>query len=908
VPLGTGRQATLLICLLIRAGEVVSRDELIDALWGESPPQTAANALQVLVHALRKELGQERIATVPPGYQLVTEAGEVDVARFARLVAQGRMELAEGNADGAAATLRDALALWRGPALPEVAYEEFAQGEIARLEELRLVALEERNDADLALARHVELVPELEALVAAHPTRERLVGQLMLALYRAGRQTDALAVFRNARGVLEEKLGLEPGPELRELQRAILRHDEHLRVEPPELRARRHLPAPQTALVGRRQELEDLGGLLRAPDVRLVTLTGPGGSGKTRLAIQAAHALADAFPDGVHFVDLSHLREPGLVSVAIAGALGVGERADTATADAVAAHLRPLRLLLLLDNFEVVDEAAPLLAELLGAAPGLALLVTSRTPLRLTAEHEYRVRPLPLDDAVQLFAARMRAVAPGFRRQSEEAEEVTELCRRLDCLPLALELAAARTREYSPGELLTALPGTLELGEGGARDLPARQRTLRATIGWSYDLLTREEQDAFSRLGVFAGGCTVDSALAVAGADRRTLAALVAQSLVQERPGHDGEPRYSLLETVREYAFELLGSNADEVERRHAEFFADLAEALRQEPDPGQNFWPRLDAEHDNLRAALAWCEDAGAAAIEIRLVHAVGNFWYMRGHLREGRVRLDRALRHGDEMSASVRAPMLVQGARLAMNLGDYPGMKAYAEQSLEVARGLGDQQAVAEALDVLGTAVSHEGGTARAREMHEEALGIYRELGVDRGLANSLGNLGYMALIDGDYERAIALSAESAELFGKIERPASMAIPLVNQGMAAFLDGQPEEALARFRQGLALARDSGYSGAMVYCVEGVAAVLAASGDAERAATLLGAAGAHAEAIGESLEPFEQGVRDRAVSAAAEALGEDAFALAVERGRGLEPAEAAALALEENPAPVKAS
>jgi predicted ATPase len=285
-----------------------------------------------------------------------------------------------------------------------------------------------------------------------------------------------------------------------------------------------------------------------------VTLTGAGGIGKTRLALRTAHELADGFADGVYFVDLSHLTDPELVPDAIAGVLGLSTQRDEPPAAAVQGFLGGRHALLLLDNFEVVDAAAPLVSELLRAAPGLVVVVTSRTPLRLSGEHQYRVEPLPLADAVQLFATRARAVAPSFRRPSEAADEVAELCLRLDCLPLAIELSAARTRDYATGELLDSVPGSLELAGEGTRDLPSRQRTLRATIDWSYRLLAPDEQTLFTRLAVFAGGFAAASAAEVCGASRETLAALVAASLVHERVGAGGAGRCHMLETVREYA------------------------------------------------------------------------------------------------------------------------------------------------------------------------------------------------------------------------------------------------------------------------------------------------------------------------------------------------------------------
>ena len=898
VPLGSGRQPLLLSCLLLRANEVVSRDQLIDALWGEQPQKTSRNALQVLVHALRKRLGQDRIGTEGPGYRLRVEPGELDLERFERLFAQGRAALASGDADAAASLLRDALGLWRGPALADVAYEAFAQTDIARLEELRLVALEERVEADLALARHAELVPELEALVADHQLRERLHGQLILALYRSGRQTDALATFRRIRRALSEELGLEPGPELQELQQAILRQDAALRVEPPELRTRRHLPAARTALVGRRPEVEEVGALLRSDGVRLVTLTGPGGSGKTRLALQVAHDLVDAFADGVYFVDLAPLREQALVSTTIAHALGVDERSDEEVGSTLRSYLHSRKLLLLLDNFEHVDEAAPLLGDLLAAAHGLAVLVTSRTPLRLSGEHEYRVRPLPPADAVQLFAARARAVAPGFRRPSEEADEVSDLCRRLDCLPLAIELAAAQTRLYSAAELLEILPGRLELAGDGARDLPDRQRTLRATIDWSYELLAPGERTLFTRLAVFVGGCTGASAATICDAGRAELASLVAKSLLYEHLGSDGSLRFSMLQTVREYALEQLeeSAEADDVRRLHAAHFAAFAERFgdeAEEPD-----WPAVEEEHDNVRAAIDWSREVGAADLEIRLAAGLWLFWSVRGHLHEGRRRVEEALRNGGGGLEPERANALAGASWLALRLGDYEQAERRAAESLDVYRALGDERGIAGALNRMGAAVSGRGDVVRAIALQEESAALYRKLGDDHKLAVVLNNLGYRLFIQGELEQGRLLCQEALSIARRLGDRTGMQLPLINLGLAAFLEDRYDDALTCYEEGFRLAQERGYVVPEIYALDGMAAVLAATGKAEEAAAIAAAVEAAAEATGVFVEPFEQQIHEQTVETARQTLSEEGFAAAWEAGRRLTIDEAAAQAL----------
>jgi predicted ATPase/DNA-binding SARP family transcriptional activator len=892
VDIAAGRQVALLSCLLIAGREVVSRDRLIDALWGEQPPATAANALQVQVHALRRRLGAERIVREAPGYRLARDPGELDLERFERLAARGRSELADGQADVAAATFREALELWRGPAYEDVRYEAFAQAEVARLEELRLAAVEDRVEADLSLGQHRDLAGELEALVVEHGSRERLCGQLMLALYRSGRQTAALDVFQRARETMRDELCLEPGPTLQELQQAMLRHDAALAVETPELRARRRLPAPATPLIGRSAELAALTALVRRGS-RLVTLTGAGGIGKTRLALRTAHELADVFADGVYFVDLSHLTDPELVPDAMAAVLGLSTQSPAA---AVEEFLRDRRALLLLDNFEVVDAAAPLVSELLRAAPGLVVLVTSRTPLRLSGEHQYRVEPLPLVDAVQLFATRAHAVAPSFRRP-EAADDVAELCLRLDCLPLAIELSAARTRDYATGELLASVPGSLELAGEGARDLPSRQRTLRSTIDWSYRLLARDEQALFTRLAVFAGGCTAASAMAVCGARRETLAALVAASLVRERVGAGGVVRCSMLETVREYALELLEETGegDEWRRRHAEHCARLAEAAEDEHPASRSgaAWQDLEAEHDNFRAALDWSRDSGSVELQLRMVGALSYFWATSDHLREGDTRVGDALRDAADAPAPLRGKALTGVSRIAHSLGDYERMRVSAEASLELFRELGDEPLTALSLNHLGIALSNLDDIDGGIVCHEENAAISRRLGDGLRLSSALNNLGYCRLRRRQHDQARTLFEEGLAVSRAIEHRTGESVMLGNLGLAALLEGRSAEALGHFRAALDIDRELGYTEGLIYGVLGLAAVLATTGSTPDAAVLLGAADAAGRASAVELEPLELEVHGQVTEQLREALGAEGFAQAHATGETLSLDEA---------------
>jgi DNA-binding SARP family transcriptional activator len=460
VALEAPKPRALLALLLLRANEPVSRDRLIEDLWAGRPPSTATQSLRTYVFQLRKALGRAVIGTAPSGYELRASPASIDAHRFEDLLVEARSEAPAA----AARTLREALALWRGAALADFAFESWAQVEIARLEELRVEALEERIDADLALGRAADVVAEIEGLAAQHPLRERLRGQLMLALYRCGRQADALAAFRDGRRALVEELGIEPEPALRDLERAILDHDPELNLLSA-ARPATGLRRRPTSFVGRTRELRDVRALLEDDDVRLVTLTGAAGSGKTRLAFEAIGALERSAEALV--VELAHVFDASLVAATVADALGIRERPGRTRAEALIDHLRHRRVLFMLDNFEQVVAAAPLLQEVVAEAVGVKLLVTSRTPLGIPAERVYPVPPLELPDpsrprtvarlrraeAVQLYCERAREARPGFRLTDANADAVAELCVRLDGLPLALELAAARSNVLSPRAL-----------------------------------------------------------------------------------------------------------------------------------------------------------------------------------------------------------------------------------------------------------------------------------------------------------------------------------------------------------------------------------------------------------------------------------------------------------------------
>lgn len=626
--LGGPQQVKLLAFLVLNANRALAADAVIDAVWG-AERDGAPKRLQMGVSRLRKALAPldnqdgSRLRTVSGGYLLSIAPGELDVEAFEARLRDGRRALESGDPARARDLLAQALALWRGPPLAEVAFEDYAQREIRRLQELRMSALEARIDADLQQGRHEQLIGELEALLAEDPARERLTGQLMLALYRSGRQADALQTYHRIRTQLAQELGLEPGPALKALQTQILNHDASLAdgCASPDHRTggrrgdideARRLPVPASSFVGRSSELAELIALLQRGETRVLTLTGPGGIGKTRLALRVAANSALEYRDGVRFVGFADVSGPELIIPAIGSAVGLPGHGMPTRVQQLSEWLQKRELLLLLDSLEHVVAGTQPLGELLALCPGLVLLVTSREPLHLAGECQYEVPVLTRADAIELFTRRAAAVA---RRLGMDAAIAANICDRLDDLPLAIELAAARTKVLSPADVLERLNKRLPLLTDGPRDAPERQRTLRATIDWSYELLNDEQRRLFTRLAVFAGGWTLPAAEVVSGADVDTLQALVDRSLVQTN-----RSRYWMLGTLREYAFERLQQSGelDDIQRLHHQWFANLLDAeadahvdkLIENATEGQPWLPESSIrgqEVENIRAAVAW-------------------------------------------------------------------------------------------------------------------------------------------------------------------------------------------------------------------------------------------------------------------------------------------------------------
>jgi predicted ATPase len=636
-----------------------------------------------------------------------------------------------------------------------------------------------------------------------------------------------------------------------------------------------NLPMAATTLIGRSRELADLLGLLSRDDVRLLTMTGAGGTGKTRLALEAAADVVGDFENGVFWVPLAPLRDPALVLESVGRTLGARRSLATEIADK--------RLLLLLDNFEQVVEAAPGLGELLGSCPNLNLLVTSRQPLHLAGEREYPVPPLAESEAVALFNERAQAAHPDFSANGE----VAEICRRLDGLPLAIELAAARLKVLTPRALLERLERRLPLLIGGARDAPERQRTLRATIAWSYELLDDEEQRLFARLAVFSGGFTIEAAETVCEAGLDTLQSLLDKSLLRRPNG-----RFWMLETIREYALERFDDlSLAQLRRRHAEHFVALAEQAEPELERADSarWLELLEADNDNLRAALSWASDAGEADLELRLVIALGAFWYVRGYVREGRERFEAAIVMGSARADNSLRVKLLEGIELFADAqGDYERANTVAEEVLALCRALGDSAGVARALRGVAAARSEQDRPDEARALYEESLAYSRQLGDKEGAASSTLNLGALALLAGDHTRADALTREALGLFQGLGNQRMIAGAFVNLGSSRLVQRQYAEAAACFRESLRSAEPMAHKNAISYCLEGLAAVGAAEGDSADAARLLGAAEVLRETIGAPAGAYEEAIRLDTVAAVRQELGEDEFGAAWAEGRAM--------------------
>ena len=979
------RKAQAVVKLLaLAAGHALHREEVLEALWPEAEPAAARNSLNQALHAARRALGPasaqlrvaaERLILVPPVW--------VDVAAF-----EGAALAARRSSDPALYEV--ALTLYTGELLPENRYEDWAAGRREALRGTRLTLLSElarlqegRGALDLAVAA-------LERAVEQEPANEEAHVALIRLHARAGRRDVAMRHWARLRDALRRDLDVAPSPASEAAYRDVLADTAApprapaAPAIPPSARRAHNLPASLTSLIGRLREraavrelLErgagDAGRAGHAPDdragaripgqvpqhsgspPRFVTLLGPGGAGKTRLALAVGHDLVGAFSDGVWLVELAGLADPALVPAALAAALGVGEVAGRALTDSLVEALRPRELLLVLDNCEHLIDACALLAEqLLTHCPDLRILATSRAALRVPGELAWVVPPLavpaPRDagappltegdlavlaraDALSLLIERARLRQPAFGLTTANAHALLVICRRLDGLPLALELAAARLAHLAPAQISARLDDALALLTGGSRSAPTRQQTLRAALDWSYATLDEAERVALRRLAPFAGGFDLAAAEAVcddhtagnavaslssAGHPPRAaapahsapvldlLGSLVDKSLLSvEADG--GHARYRTLEVVRQYAAEQLRASGEEAPTRgrHAAHYLALAEEAEphlQGPQQRTRL-DHLEREADNLRAAGDWLIAGGDARDALRLSGALWWYWYVRGHLAEGRERLARALAlpagtAGGDRPDPPRAKVLLGAGVLAWRQGHLDRAHALCAESATLVRGRGDDRGEAWALVFLAHVLGDQREFAAARAMGAEALAIFRALDDRAGLARTLNGAGEDAQVTGDFARAEGLYRESLALDRELGDAVGLILRQVNLGYVVLRRGAVGEAASLFREGLLASRALDHRRGIANCLNGLANVAITLRRYETGAALFAAAETIREAIGETVGVVSNPENERYIARARDSLGPGPFTDALASGRVLPAREASAVAL----------
>lgn len=909
VALGGPRQRALLALLATRPGQGISVDQLVEELWAGEPTDAAETTLRSYVSRLRNSFGgTSGIERTDRGYVLDVPTAAVDALEFERLVRDGGEALGRGAARRARNDLAQALGLWRGRPFGEAGGEGALDAAAERLEELRLLAIERRIEADLELGRSEEVIEELERLVREHPFRERPWQHLMVALYRAGRQADALAAYHRARAALDEHLGIEPGEELQALEQAVLRHE----IPPPASAAGGDdVPEPLTTFVGREVELADV--LRHIEHSRLVTLTGVGGVGKTRLAIELLRRVAGDYPDDGRFIDLSPVADERLVPGLVAGALGIREQQGISITDRLLGSVRDSRAFLVLDNCEHLrDAVARIVAGLLAAAPGVRILATSREVLGVPGETVYAVPPLGLvegvddivgaraSEAVRLFIERAREARPDFPDDDEIVAIVARICADLDGLPLGIELAAARARALGPGEIAARLHDRFKFLVSWRRLSAARHRTLREAMDWSYGLLAPEEQRVLRELSVFAGGCTLEAAAAVTTEGDEDVCLGIMERLVEASliaADTSVEPtRYRLLETVRQYGASVLdeASETAAAEQRHAVYFTQYAGriSLPIRAEGVLASWIlRVTPDRDNFRAAVAWSVDHEAWDAILTIAESLWWLHWISGELGEGREWLEAGLAHGTAVDSQLRARSELGAAGLAWAQGDDEAANRHGEAARAAFVELQMPRWEGSALNTLGLAAHRQHQQERAREMFEAAIARY-ELSDEpevaaRNIAVTTDNLASVAheLHDDDRSRELYLQALAMnQARGDIEGVA------MNNLHLGILDAEQElwaDARVRIESALRHYRSLGFLQYTAECLESVSVMANRTGSPAVAAFLLGAASRMRERAGSPPVPFMADLRERELAAARAAIGGDAVDAALAEGHG---------------------
>ncbi|MER6829709.1 BTAD domain-containing putative transcriptional regulator [Streptosporangium sp. NPDC000563] len=916
VPIRAAKLRTLLVSLLLDANKTVSVETLTNHLWGDDPPGGARNTLQNYVLRIRRLLGcagdEGPLLTCPRGYLLRVADDRLDLHRFEALTLRARAAFAADATERAAALLAEALGLWRGEPLQDVPSETLRREVVPVLAERGLDALQSRIEADLALGRHEEVLAELRRLTAAYPLRERFWAQRMLALCRSGRQAEALSCYQSLSEVLAEELGVDPGTEVRKLHQRILDDD-------PALTARRssgNLPGEMTTFVGRQRQLDDAARLLETS--RLVTLTGVGGVGKTRLALRLAAQVSPTFPGGAWLADLAPLTDPALLDRTVAQALGIRDHSARPCLDILVEHLSDSRTLLVLDNCEhLVNAAATLVTALLRSAPGLRVLATSRQRLGVQGEHVLPVPPLSVPpttsadadaepalthyEAVRLLADRAAASAPDFQITRHNRDVVAQLCGRLDGVPLAIELAAVRLGTLSVQEILDRLDDRFRLlADTDAENSPRHHRTLGGVVDWSHDLCTEHERLLWARLSVFAGEFDLEAAEVVCsgtGIDRHDVLDLLtglANKSILVVNGQDGRTRYSLLETIRRYGRRRLIDLGQEtvMRRRHRDHFrSTAARAAADWCGPHEVGWlSRLRQELPNLRAALDFClTEPGEArsGLEITVNLTRTRFWFFDSTIGEGRHWLERGLALSPRRPDPLQVGAVAMVAWIALCQGDRQGADAFMARCRRLAAQLPDTDVPAAVTCVEGAHAMLVHGSPRSIPLLAQARDRFLADGAigDAHMATMLWAMACAFL--GDRELAVTAAetylADAEALGGTWAHSWA----LWGLGLAESRHGDPVRAATLFRDSLRRQYDIDDRWGPVWGLETLAWTVAATGRHDRAAELLGAAHRLRRTTGVALiglRPFHD-AHAEAERLMKNALGACGYSLAFERG-----------------------
>jgi predicted ATPase/DNA-binding SARP family transcriptional activator/DNA-binding CsgD family transcriptional regulator len=926
------RARSLVKLLALSTAHRLHRDQIVERLWPESSPGSAANSLRQAIHVARRALGADSdLLRFVDGWLELCPDGDlwVDVEAF-----EEAASVARRYEDPAPYLV--AVDLYAGDLLPQDRYEAWAEH---RREGLRRTYL----GLFLELAELYEKRGEPEAAIEilgraleAEPAHEGANVALMRLYSSGGRSQEAILQYERLRKALSVGLGVQPEEATRHLYEQILAG--HADARPPAEssssdgssdRLRWHnLTAERTSFVGREREIVEVERLLSM--TRVLTLTGAGGSGKTRFAMTVARRLVESYPDGVWFVELASLSDGTLIPQAVAAALGVEERPGQRVISTLTRALYRKKLLLILDNCEHLIEASAWLVEtLLDSCPGLRVLATSREALNVAGELVWSVSPLSVPEeghsfavdgvagygSVRLFAERARYRDPAFALSPENVEAVATICRRLDGIPLAIELAAAKVGGLPVEQIAERLEGSLGLLAGGRRMAPPRQQTLEGALDWSYELLTGSERDLFRRLSLFAGGWTLEAAEAIGpgtGTEDEVLGLLlrlVDKSLVvAEANEGGGEPRYRMLEPVRQYAGEKLGKSGEEAEvlRRHAAFFVRLAEEAELGLNGAEHarWLERLESEHDNLRAALSWLlGEGGDAGSGVRLAAAMWPFWFARGYLSEGRRWLEGAASRSGPAATPARAKALNGAGSLATFQEEYGAARALIEEGLAISRELGDKEGVASSLaNLCGVAMLGQRDDIPVIDVLEEALRLRPKLQDRRTVGNLFILEGRVALAGGDLERSVALGEEGLSLYREARDDYGIAMCLLHVGFVTLKRGEYERTTSVLREGLRLSGKLDHKMFIQYCLTGLAGVAASRGWPARAARLWGAEESMSEASGGRIVREGRATIDYEgrLAAARSQLDESAWAAAWAEGRTMTLEQAVEYALSE--------